>query len=89
VRARGFDANRWDPPDREKTQTRAWAGWVEWVERPRKGGDWASLCFSFIPNFLIPFSFIFSFGFKFKHATNSNLNIPNMCIKQKNNLGSA
>jgi hypothetical protein len=29
ARARGFDANRWDPPDREKTQTRAWAGWVE------------------------------------------------------------
>jgi hypothetical protein len=58
----------------------------------RKAGEWGRLgffLFFFFLNFQIPFSFIFSFGFKFKHVTNSNLNIPNMCIKQKKNLGSA
>jgi hypothetical protein len=60
---------------------RGLVGWAEWAERPRKGGDWAPLSFSFIMNFLIPFPFVFSFGFKFKHATNSISCIPNMCIK--------
>jgi hypothetical protein len=56
----------------------------------RGGRDgWASLVFLFISKFLIPFSFIFFFGFKLKHAPNSNSNSSNMCIKQKNNLGSA
>jgi hypothetical protein len=48
--------------------------WAWWTERPRTGGGWASLPFSFILNFLIPFLFVFSFGFKFKHSPNSNLN---------------
>ena len=39
--------------------------------------------FFFYFELCFPFSFILFFGFKFKHATNSNLNIPNICIKQK------
>jgi hypothetical protein len=34
--------------------------WVAWAKRPGKGGSRASFYF-FIPNFLIPFSFIFFF----------------------------
>jgi hypothetical protein len=88
VQAMGFGTNRQDPPCREETWARArLAGPTRSKGRGR--GGWASLPFLFIPNFLIPFSFMFSFGFKFKHATNSNLNNPNKCIKQKKNLGSA
>jgi hypothetical protein len=54
------------------------------LDREAEGkGLWASLSFSFILNYVSLFIFIFSFGFKFKHDTNSNLKIPNMCIKQK------
>jgi hypothetical protein len=84
VRAGGFGADRRDPPGIERTWARE--GWLG--RKAGEGGGWASLSFSLIPKFLIPFYFIFSFGFIFKHATNSNLNIPNMCIRQKNNLGS-
>jgi hypothetical protein len=55
----------------------------------RNRGSWASLVFSFISEFLIPFPFIFSSEFN----SNSNLiqiqTISNMCINQKDNLGSA
>jgi hypothetical protein len=34
-----------------------------------------------------PFSFSSSFGLKFKYATNSNITISSICIKQRQNLG--
>jgi hypothetical protein len=46
---------------------------------------WFAGCigFSFYSESLIPFSFIFSFEFKPNQATNSNLNISSICIKQR------
>jgi hypothetical protein len=52
-------------------------------------GVWAAFCFSFYFEFLIPFLFISSIEFKFNQTTNSNLNILNMCINQKQSLSSA
>jgi hypothetical protein len=57
--------------------------WVEWAERLRGRGCLAFFRLFFYSEFLIPFLFIFSFEFKSNQATNSNLNISNMCIKQK------
>jgi hypothetical protein len=54
--------------------------------RPRGGDDWASLVFIFISEFLIPFLFIFSS--EFNSNSNQIQTISNMCIKQKDNLGS-
>jgi hypothetical protein len=71
----------------QRTRTRARA--ASWAERAGRGGLQASLSFSFIPEFLILFLLFSSFEFKFKHAPNSDPNNSNMCIKQKNNLGSA
>jgi hypothetical protein len=56
------------------------ASWVERAERSRRGGGWAFLSFSFIPEFLILFLLFSSFEFKFKHAPNSDPNNSNMCI---------
>jgi hypothetical protein len=46
-------------------------------------GDWANFLFFFYSEFLIPFLFIFFIKFKSNQTTNSNLNISNMCINQK------
>jgi hypothetical protein len=51
--------------------------------------EWAKFGFSFSPIFLMPFIFIFSSELNSNSNTNSNSNISNMCIKSKNNLGSA
>jgi hypothetical protein len=50
---------------------------------------WSSLGFPFPSDFSNPFLFIFSFEFKSNQTTNSNLNISNMCINQKQSLSSA
>jgi hypothetical protein len=39
---------------------RARAGWAGWAERPRGTGVRATLLFSFIPEFVFPFPFIYS-----------------------------
>jgi hypothetical protein len=57
-----FGTDRRDPPGREKERARAGLAGPNGPKGRGRGG-WASFCFSFIPNFLIPFSFIFSFGF--------------------------
>jgi hypothetical protein len=62
--------------------------WAAWAERPGKGGSRASFYFSFILNFLIIFLLFSSFEFKSNQPTNTNLNISNMCINQKQSLGS-
>jgi hypothetical protein len=49
---------------------------------------WDAFLFFFYSEFLIPFLFIFSFEFKLNQTTNSNLNISNMCINQKQSLSS-
>jgi hypothetical protein len=54
-----------------------------------EGGSRASFYFSFILNFLILFLIFSSFEFKSNQPTNTNLNISNMCINQKQSLGSA
>jgi hypothetical protein len=55
----------------------------------RGRGGWAAFGFSFKSEFLIPFVFIFFFELKSNQTTNSNLNISNMCINQKQSLSSA
>jgi hypothetical protein len=73
-------ADRWDPPVRRSGRACVLArlGWAEWAE----------IAFSFSRDFPNAFLFIFSMDFK----SNSNpIQIQpnsNMCIKQKNNLGS-
>jgi hypothetical protein len=64
----------------------SWAWWADW---PREMEVWAALDFPFSSEFSIPFVFILSFEFKSNQTTNSNLNISNMCINQKQSLSSA
>jgi hypothetical protein len=49
--------------------------------------DWAESGFSFFRDFLNAFLFIFSS--ELNSNSNPNSNTSNMCIKSKNNLGSA
>jgi hypothetical protein len=77
-------------------------GWLAWTCRVRllengsgraglgrTGLGWAELAFPFSFEFLIPFLFIFSIEFKSNQITNSNLNVSNMCINQKQSLSSS
>jgi hypothetical protein len=50
---------------------------------------WAKIGFSFSREFLNAFIFIFSMDFKSSLNQIQIQTISNMCIKQKNNLGSA
>jgi hypothetical protein len=52
-------------------------------QKVEQGALPASLGFPFSSEFLISFLFIFSFEFKSNEATNSNLNISSICIKQR------
>jgi hypothetical protein len=56
----------------------AWLGWASWAE----------FRFSFSPEFLKAFLFIFSMDLKSNSNPNQIQTISHMCIKQKNNLGS-
>jgi hypothetical protein len=83
----GNDADRQVPPRSERGCGRAWAhgagpSWAE-TEAGLISG------FSFILNFLFLFFFIYSIEFKSNQTTNSNSNISNMCINQKQSLNSA
>jgi hypothetical protein len=49
----------------------------------KRGRELGYFLFFFYSEFLIPFLFIFSFEFKSNQTTNSNLNISNICLKQK------
>jgi hypothetical protein len=73
-------ADRWDPPAKRRGHTRGLArlGWASWAE----------FRFSFSPEFLKAFLFIFSMDFKSNSNPNQIQTISHMCIKQKNNLGS-
>jgi hypothetical protein len=55
------------------------------------GPAWAEMVFPFFSEFLIDFLFIFSSELNSNSNSNidSNSNMSNICIKQKNNLGSA
>jgi hypothetical protein len=57
----GNSTDRQGLDGRGRGRTRGRGKWVAWAERPGMGGSQASFYFSFIPNFLIPFSFIFLF----------------------------
>jgi hypothetical protein len=63
--------------------------WDEWAKRLGRRGFWASFAFSFILNFYFLFFLFSPFEFKYNQTTNSNLNISNMCINQKQSLSSA
>jgi hypothetical protein len=63
---------------------RARAAPLGWV-----GLNWAKFGFLFFFEFLIAFLFIFSSELNSNLNTNPNSNNSNMCIKSKNNLGSA
>jgi hypothetical protein len=52
-------------------------------------GVWTTFMFFFYYEVLVPFVFVFSIEFKSNQDTNSNLNISNMCINQKQSLSSA
>jgi hypothetical protein len=70
-------ADRWGPPIRQRERARPGC-----AELARVGRNW----FFFIPKIFKSFLFIFSIDFK----SNSNqISNSNMCIKQKNNFGSA
>jgi hypothetical protein len=65
---------------------------LEGGERARgglDGLDWAGMSFPFFSEFIIAFLFICSNELNSNSTTNSNSNNSNMCIKSKNNLGSA
>jgi hypothetical protein len=62
--------------------------WAGWAKRPRGKGIRAYLIFLFIFEFLILFLLFSSFEFKTNQTTNTNLNISNICINQKQSLGS-
>jgi hypothetical protein len=62
-------------------------GWPDGL-KGREGGV-AGLFWVFSSEFLFPFLFILSFEFKSNQTINSNLNISNMCINQKQSLSSA
>ena len=62
--------------------------WAGWAKRPRGKGIQAYLIFLFIFEFLILFLLFSSFEFKTNQTTNTNLNISNICINQKQSLGS-
>jgi hypothetical protein len=49
----------------------------------KRGRELGCFLFFFYSEFLIHFLFIFSFEFKSNQTTNSNLNISNICLKQK------
>jgi hypothetical protein len=59
--------------------------------RDLTGLDWAEWANWGFPFYGISkcFSFYFLYGIQIKFKPNSNSNNSNMCIKQKNNLGSA
>jgi hypothetical protein len=59
----------------------AWLGWV--------GLNWAKIGFPFSLEFLKAFLFIFLYGIKSNSNQIQIQTFSNMCIKQKNNLGSA
>jgi hypothetical protein len=63
---------------------RAWAAPLGWV-----GLNWAEIGFLFFSEFLVAFLFMFSSELNSNSNTNSNSNNSSMCIKSKNNLGSA
>jgi hypothetical protein len=74
-------ADRWVPPMRQSGRARqVWLGWI---------GLNGPIGFSYFLGFSKCFSFYFFYGIQIKFKPNSNSNNPNMCIKQKNNLGSA
>jgi hypothetical protein len=79
-------ADKWGPPGRGRARAReVGPSWAKW---PRESvGLHFLFLFSF--EFLVHFLFIFSFEFKSNQATNSNSNISNMCINQKQSLSSA
>jgi hypothetical protein len=62
-------------------RARARLGWA--------GLAWAEFSFLFFSEFLIAFLFILFSEFNSNSNTNLNSNNSNMCIKSKNNLGSA
>jgi hypothetical protein len=89
-RERGGGADMLAPLGRG-TEGRAWQGRAgPDVLKGREGGVaglfWG---FPFASELLFPFLFIFSFELKSNQTTNSNLNISNMCINQKQSLRSA
>ena len=77
----GVDAYRADPPGRERGRAGVRCGRAG--PKDRGGGLRAALGFPFILNFYSPFLFIFSFEIKSNQATNLDLNISSICIKQR------
>jgi hypothetical protein len=59
----------------------AWLGWI--------GPNWAKIGFSFSRDFLNVSLFIFPMDFKLNSNQIQIQTISSMCIKQKDNLGSA
>jgi hypothetical protein len=55
----------------------------------RAGSAGLKMVLPFSFEFLIPFSFYFLYGIQIKSNHNSNSNISNMCINQKQSLSSA
>jgi hypothetical protein len=63
-------------------QARARPHWLDWA-------GWLKVDFPFSRDFLKAFLFIFSSELNSNSNTNPNSNNSTMCIKSKNNLGSA
>jgi hypothetical protein len=87
--AEGSGADRLGPSGRgcEEAGTRGWLG-PSGLKGRGRGEAGLLWLFPFYSKFLIPY-FIFFIEFKSNQTTNSNLNISNMCINQKQSLSSA
>jgi hypothetical protein len=62
---------------------------AKWAKRTGEGDGWAAFIFPFFLKFLMFFLFYFLYGFKLNSKQFQIQAVSNMCIHQKDNLGSA